>query len=298
MPTLEITTRIGCPLGCSFCPQDTLSKNFSSLYKGAGRFLTIQDFKSYLSLIPSHVRIDFSGFSEPFSNPECMTMLKIASLSPNPIALYTTLQGLSHNDAISLSYLLDAGRISKFVIHLPDNHGNMPGFKLSDEYVHVLSMLGSKPSAQMMTMSKSADVDSELLSRLLKADLFDSIKDKLPRSSFIGVRRAGSLNVEKLDNSDLAPVSRWSCVISCKSTPFYDHNVLLPNGDIALCCMDYGLRHIIGNIRDGYYNVFENSAELARVRAANMGGDKDTICKNCENVICYGIDSHSQWQQV
>ena len=27
--------------------------------------------------------------------------------------------------------------------------------------------------------------------------------------------------------------------MGCKSTVFFDHNVLLPNGDIVLCCMDY-----------------------------------------------------------
>jgi len=25
-------------------------------------------------------------------------------------------------------------------------------------------------------------------------------------------------------------------------------NVLLPNGDVVLCCMDYGLDHILGNL--------------------------------------------------
>tara|TARA_Y100000004_G_C8744929_1_gene339909 strand:- start:217 stop:609 length:393 start_codon:yes stop_codon:yes gene_type:complete len=26
------------------------------------------------------------------------------------------------------------------------------------------------------------------------------------------------------------------------------HNVMLPNGDVSLCCMDYGLKHILGNM--------------------------------------------------
>jgi len=31
------------------------------------------------------------------------------------------------------------------------------------------------------------------------------------------------------------------------------HNVVLPNGDVSLCCMDYGLEHIIGNLLDQSY---------------------------------------------
>ena len=31
------------------------------------------------------------------------------------------------------------------------------------------------------------------------------------------------------------------------------HNVVLPNGDVSLCCMDYGLEHIIGNLLDQEY---------------------------------------------
>jgi hypothetical protein len=32
------------------------------------------------------------------------------------------------------------------------------------------------------------------------------------------------------------------------------HNVVLPNGDVSLCCMDYGLKHIIGNIYEQEYD--------------------------------------------
>jgi adenine C2-methylase RlmN of 23S rRNA A2503 and tRNA A37 len=28
MPTLEITTLIGCPMRCTFCPQDKLAANY------------------------------------------------------------------------------------------------------------------------------------------------------------------------------------------------------------------------------------------------------------------------------
>lgn len=36
---------------------------------------------------------------------------------------------------------------------------------------------------------------------------------------------------------------RFKCSVSK-----FDNNVLLPNGDVILCCMDYGLTHVLGNL--------------------------------------------------
>ncbi|MER9007171.1 SPASM domain-containing protein [Mesorhizobium sp. M0862] len=35
-------------------------------------------------------------------------------------------------------------------------------------------------------------------------------------------------------------------------------NVLLPNGDVTLCCTDFERRHVLGNLlRDEYADLFE-----------------------------------------
>jgi hypothetical protein len=42
--------------------------------------------------------------------------------------------------------------------------------------------------------------------------------------------------------------------VSCHvSENKYDHNVLMPDGRVFLCCMDYGLRHEMGNLSTGSY---------------------------------------------
>jgi len=295
MATLEITTLIGCPLACKFCPQDKLTQNYTS-NESRERSLSLDKFKVYLSNLPSHVRIDFSGFSEPFSNPECMSMIKVASLTPNPIALYTTLQGVKVKDVDTLHFLIKSSRITPFVIHLPDNYGNMLGFKMTDEYLYALEILSALPEASLMTMSDKAAIHPDLLEQIKLFNNADLILGKLPRSAFVGVSRAGTLNMDKVDGQQVMQECNWKCAISCKSTPFYDHNVLLPDGRVALCCMDYGLQHIIGDISGGYYNMFENSRELAKVHAANMAYVGKSICRNCENVICHETDSNGQWK--
>jgi len=52
------------------------------------------------------------------------------------------------------------------------------------------------------------------------------------------------------------------------------HNVVLPNGDVSLCCMDYGLTHIIGNIFTEEYTDI--------IPKPNTCFD---LCRKCENGI-------------
>ncbi len=58
---------------------------------------------------------------------------------------------------------------------------------------------------------------------------------------------------------------------------FY-RNVVLPNGDVYLCCMDYGLRHKIGNIYESRYE------DLDRQSIVNLTTEEssDVICRRCE----------------
>lgn len=60
-----------------------------------------------------------------------------------------------------------------------------------------------------------------------------------------------------------------------------NHNILFPNGEVALCCMDYGMQHIIGNLKDDqYYDLFR-SEEYNKVV---LGQQKysDVLCRTCE----------------
>ena len=65
-------------------------------------------------------------------------------------------------------------------------------------------------------------------------------------------------------------VLRTSC--GCDETLY--HNVVLPNGDVSLCCMDYGLKHILGNLYTQEYNdIIPEPLSCF------------TLCSSCENGI-------------
>ena len=75
MATLEITTVVGCPLMCTFCPQDALKKSYAG---GSDKYLSLETFATVLDKVPEHVQLDFSGMSEPWANPDATRMVELA----------------------------------------------------------------------------------------------------------------------------------------------------------------------------------------------------------------------------
>lgn len=284
MATLEITTMIGCPLACTFCPQDALQ----AAYGKGPRLLNVENFEIVLKKLPSHVRIDFSGMAEPFKNPHCIKFVELAAVKANPIAIYTTLSGLRKEDTDKLAGYVKDLRFRPFVIHLPDSSGNMRGFRYDDNYLYALETLLPLPEVRCMTMSEHSQIDEHLLEVISGSARRDQLMAKLPKHSFKGWRRAGSLNDSNVRDQPLEEKVEWNCGITCAFTPFYDHNVMLPDGRVVLCCMDYGIKHVIGNLLESDYEDLFNSPEMARVLNANMSTKPEvkshSICTQCDQV--------------
>lgn len=299
MPKLEITTLIGCPLDCSFCPQSNLNSAWKNIDGGA-RLLDFKTFKNAVDKLPSNVDIVFSGYSEPFANPKTPDFLEYAAKLPNRIYLYTTLQGLNANFRNKLKELIKNKRIMRTVIHLPDDHDNMPGWKLTQANIENIGSIASLKDVKTMTMSQNNLVNKKLMKSLwehgfkkLSLKLF--LKRYIDSNRFIGWTRAGNLSKEDFAEGELLDEKTWKEPITCKQTPFYDENVLLPNGDVTICCMDYSLKHVIGNLNTDSYSEIRSSNELANITATNSGlKEGKTLCQSCDNVICHNYDVNSQ----
>ena len=276
MPTLEITTMIGCPLRCTFCPQPELMAAYG---KSSDKYMAFDTYRTILAKIPSHVRIDFSGMSEPWANPNATDMLYVTLNAGYRVAIYTTLYGMSVEDSVYITREL----IPKFkhqieivCLHLPDANMNMRGYRGSPEYRQaLLNFLNADYPVSAMTMDKSGQIHP---------DLADIIHANL--GAWSGHSRAGSLGEEQTKKVGAKGPPRNEERVTCASTPYYDHNVLVPSGDVYLCCMDYSLRHRIGSLLESnYYDMFKSDA-LNMLRLANMtpGFSKCSICKSCDNV--------------
>ena len=101
--------------------------------------LSLGDFAKALSHVPTDVRIDFSGFSEPFFNPQAVDMIELAHDRGHEVSVISTLVGLKPSDVDRLAKVDTAG----FVVHLPDPFGNAH-IPMTDEYKEVLSLTLTK----------------------------------------------------------------------------------------------------------------------------------------------------------
>jgi hypothetical protein len=253
---LEITTSVGCPNGCKICPQELFVGRYRST-RGKN-CLSVEDFKKYLDEIPTHVRIDFSGFTEPWSNSACTEMILHAHQTGFEVTAFTTCVGMMKSDVEKIKHI----PFVTFAVHLPDDKSNMPFPKMSG-YKDILRYVCSSHITNMNFMTMGS----------LHPDLQDLFHENV--SGFLYASRAGNVGGRK-------PI-RKAGSIRCVVSPKLHRNVLLPNGDVVLCCHDYGLDDTLGNLNTcTYEDLFAGPQYkniLARQNNENMG---DILCRYCD----------------
>lgn len=272
-PVMELTTMIGCPLMCTFCPQDNLRDSYGKDKK----YMQPMDLMTVLAKLPKDTRIDFSGMSEPWANPECTQMLEMVLYLGFKVAIYTTLYGMTDPERVKKAIESHRDQIEVVMLHLPDANKNMKGWKNSPEWMEALRIMATLDvpcGVGAMTMDKSGIVHPDL----------QPIVGQL--AGWVGHTRADSLNVEQIAGQPISVTPHNIFSLTCASTPFYDRNVLLPNGDVVLCCMDYDLKHVIGNLLTQTYEEVMQGKPLQDLIAINETPEysKCSICKACENV--------------
>jgi sulfatase maturation enzyme AslB (radical SAM superfamily) len=273
-PVMELTTMIGCPLMCTFCPQDNLRNSYGTETK----YMSQRDLTTMLVKLPRNTRIDFSGMSEPWANHECTSMLEEVLYMGFDVAIYTTLYGMADPERVVKVLTNHMPQLKELVIHFPDANNNMRGWKPTDEWANAFNVMGTltlpKGVGKLMTMDKNGIVHPLLQGHIKKL------------VNWVGHTRADSLNLEQIGEQVISVTPHNDFSLTCRSTPFYDRNVLLPNGDVVLCCMDYNLRHILGNLLTQSYEEIMQGKPLQDLIAINESPEfnKCSICKACENV--------------
>ena len=275
---------------CSYCPQDALK----SAYKHPTKYLSLDNFKLILSKVPPYVRIDFSGMAEPWANPACTSMLRHALERGYHIAIYTTLYSMAVDEADEVIGLLreHLDQLEVLCLHLPDRFGNMRGWRYSEDYGQVLKKMiafgHGQPCFQMMTMDYHGGVAKEIR----------EIVEWLPDHKWQANNRAGSLDASAVKEPSFEDHPRHEGPVSCSFTQFYDQNVVLPDGSVLLCCMDYSREHVIGNLLTGDYWSLFSSPGMTKLEVENRkcGHSGTSICKSCSRAVSYDLDvQHKQF---
>ena len=258
MRTIDITTNVGCSVRCAFCPQDKLLPAYRD--RGGTRQMTFAAFREMLRKIPPDTALDFSGMAEPWLNPDCTEMLLHAHERGYEVAAFTTTIGMDQADVARIQSI----PFRRFVVHLPDTE-RYSKIEMSDAYLQILAnIVGSGiPNREFMTMGTLPREVAAVIGRRIKRTRMMS--------------RAGNLTNVRAPERLAGPIRCRSCGDSL------DHNMLLTNGDVILCCMDYGLRHVLGNLLVSDYRELFESESFKRVQAGLDDDSFDILCRYCEN---------------
>lgn len=91
--------------------------------------------------------------------------------------------------------------------------------------------------------------------------------------------RAGNLSN---DSGKLDSFHHEGMRIKCSRTPSLNHNVLLPDGTVVLCCNDFGLDYVLGNLNNDTYDSLMKSDTMRTVkRKMNIDLNDNLICREC-----------------
>ncbi len=273
-PGIEITTRIGCKNACVYCPQKKFINNYRR--KSNIIYMSFDTFKACLDKLPLNVQINFSGFSEPWLNPDCTKMVLFANEKGYKIAVFTTMVGMNISDID----LLEQVSYTRFLVHLPAEK-EYDKIQVDGHYLDLLKRtLNSKINVAYHFHGVTLNPKVKLLmEHTEKAVEYVPIncgnKESVERWPIFS--RAGNVKVK----NRLAPFRKRGA-LGCKFNLRY--NVLLPNGDVLLCCMDYGMKHVLGNLLSSSYDSLFFSGTFLKAKAGLRNGSLDTLCRYCERV--------------
>ena len=142
---LEITTKIGCSVNClKYCPQEVLL----SKYDGP-RAMSLDAFKEIIRTVPKTVEITFSGFCEPFLNPDTAEMIVHAYEEGHGVQLFTTLVGCTYDDYERIKNV----EFSRILLHLPDANG-VAKIPITREYCELLPIFLKRWQCQTVAMNE------------------------------------------------------------------------------------------------------------------------------------------------
>ncbi|MBE6099328.1 MAG: hypothetical protein E7197_04670 [Anaerovibrio sp.] len=267
-PCLEITPKVGCIVQCRYCPQALFLSNYFQDNLGRTNEMNLASFKICIDKMPKNMLIEFAGFVEPFLAQEATAMMRYAHESGHDITLFTTLVGCN----IEKFKEIEDIPFRRVVLHVADVHGyaNIP---LTDDYFRLLRYVSEKKKVNGRWFIDKANCQAEP-----HPAVADILKDKVTISWKL-VDRAGNLDDET--NSELLHSNMKKGNIICERSAGLNHNILLPDGTVILCCMDFGMKHMLGNLLEESWEDIQESEEMQRLKSSLSSYDKDSLCRHC-----------------
>ena len=285
---IEFTLDIGCPNNCNYCPQKVFVKRYFENDKSRKPSMNLEDFKAILKNIPKDVDVDFAGFGEPCINPDLFGMMEHAIHEGYRVHIYTTLRGLSREQILKLKSI----PLTSCVIHLPDRDGLIK-LDVDDEYLKNLALFDSLciPGTEYMVIGRIHEEIPKIVNAPIKEDMIASRAENLDREKVSEHAEFSCKQKVKIDkNKKLICGRRFHNTTTNARPTCAEVTVVLPDGTLLPCCMDWGLKHPLGNLYAQKYEDIMNGAVMRRFEGAMM-------CKNQEDIICRSCEWSVEWDK-
>lgn len=258
---LELSLTIGCRLDCLYCPQKLLLSKYYGADQRRKSKLSFQDFKVVLEKVQSGAGISFCGMSEPFHNEECADMIVYAYEKGYKISLNTTLVGMREEDFEKIKDV----QFDSFILHIPDREGNAK-FLITDEYLNLLRLVEKNINVNYYSCHGTVS---------------DAVKEIIDSAKYAGIAlgdRAGNIDCGKHIPQKVGEII---CYHGSESQISGWIPVMFPDGSLVLCCMDYGMKHVMGNLITQSWDEIMESVEYRKYVEGLKNDSVDILCRKC-----------------
>lgn len=260
---LEVSTRIGCKVNCIYCPQKIVVDRYLETSSKPTINMSTATFMDCLRTVPKEVDITFSGFSEPFLNPDATEMILYSHDRGHRLRVYTTLVGLD----LGLYEKIRSISFEEFAIHLPDMErtSNIP---ITNDYLDLLETIASDPPIGIRFCILGRSLDPRI-DRILSDKGFCVVLIQI-------TDRGGNLTVDDLVvTKPHLRKGRTACTRRLRC------NMLLPDGRVYSCSNDFGLKYEYGNLKENDYRALFTSPNFRMIERSHSDPNIESNCRHC-----------------
>lgn len=262
--SLELSLTIGCRLDCDYCPQRLLLAKYYDEDKTRARKLSFENFKIVLDKVHPGATLSFCGMSEPFHNEACADMIVYAYERGYKICLNTTLVGMTVSDFEKIKNV----QFENFILHIPDKE-NHSKFVITDEYLELLKLVNDHIKVDYYSCH---------------GEVHEAIENIIDKEKYAGIslgNRAG--NLEIADLKEVFHKGKIICYHGSEKEVGGWMPVMFPDGRLVLCCQDYGMKHVLGNLITESWSEICNGDEYKRFKKGMEDESVDILCRKCSD---------------
>ena len=275
---LEVTLTIGCAMMCEYCPQ-TLIRNVSSK-RNLKRKMEFKEFKEFIGNVPNSTEILWTGYSEPLAHEDFGKYVVYLDERGYKQSISTTMFGRR----ITEEFMTKFNRFGFVTFHLPDDK-NLMKLKVSNRYLNRLEEAirfqckNNKENVYYLVFGNDFHPEiRELINKLNEEKIIDPSKIEV-RSHLHS--RNDAVDVSLIDGKERSKNNN----IYLKNKKYYcsykrlNQGVLMPDGDVNICCHDYSLDFSIGSLKN---NKLENLYKQKKLIDSGFISGQSSLCSKCE----------------